>query len=388
MGKKILYYTWNENSCEDCVSSLRALGHEVEVFEHALSSYVEDDVYSEALRKELQKGYDLIFTFNFFPIISNIAEEVGLPYVFWVYDSPHHTLESEALDNSCNRGFLFDRMLLKRYTGKGIDNLYHMPLPCNTERLTKVVSSIPSNIIRSDISFIGSLYTGQKDLYSQVKFLPDELRGYLNGMMQAQKLIYGLDLPDELMTDDICETMSHYIKADLGPGFNDCRYDILRDMVRTHITAMERKELLLLLAKYSKMCVYTVDLYSEQPLNAPSVNYRGIAENSTQMPQIFASSKINLNFTLRSIKSGIPLRVVEILGAGGFCLTNYQEELQEYFKYGRDIVWFESPEDMVEKTVYYLKREVERLQIAARGHERACEIFDYKVLLPKILAKI
>ncbi|MCR4650451.1 MAG: DUF3880 domain-containing protein [Lachnospiraceae bacterium] len=388
MEKRILYYTWNENSCEDCVTSLRALGAKVRLFEHRLSSYVTDGDFSEALKKELQKGYDLIFTFNFFPIISDMAEEMGLPYVFWVYDSPHHTLESESLKNSCNKGFLFDRALLDRYNSEGISNLFHMPLPCNTDRLNKVTSRIPSDIIHSDISFIGSLYTGQKDLYSRVSFLPDELRGYLSGIMQAQKLIYGLDLPDELMTDDICETMSRYVKADLGPGFNNCRYNILRDIVRTHVTAMERKELLILLAEFGKMYDYSVDLYSEQPLKGTSVNYRGIAENSTQMPQIFAASKINLNLTLRSIKSGIPLRVIDILGSGGFCMTNYQAELPEYFECGQDIVWFESREDLLEKAVYYLNNDEERSQIAYRGHELAAKIFDYKVLLPRILAQI
>ena len=45
------------------------------------------------------------------------------------------------------------------------------------------------------------------------------------------------------------------------------------------------------------------------------------------MPYVFRNSRINLNITLRSIKSGIPLRCMDIYGAGGFLLSNYQTDL-------------------------------------------------------------
>ena len=102
------------------------------------------------------------------------------------------------------------------------------------------------------------------------------------------------------------------------------------------------------------------------------------------MPLIFASSKININITLRSILTGIPLRVVDILGARGFVLSNYQAELAEYFEYGKSIVWFDSPGDLVEKCAYYLEHDDERKKIATLGHEIAANEFAYEVLLPKI----
>ena len=55
----------------------------------------------------------------------------------------------------------------------------------------------------------------------------------------------------------------------------------------------------------------------------------GIADYLTKMPQVFRRSKVNLNITLRSIISGIPLRVLDVLAAGGFLITTYQEEIDE-----------------------------------------------------------
>ena len=152
-------------------------------------------------------------------------------------------------------------------------------------------------------------------------------------------------------------------------------------MLRKKVTMNERKNLLTLLGQH-----YSVDLYSgSEPPAEMKVNYLGTVDYYSEMPKIFASSKININITLRSIHTGIPLRVIDILGAGGFCLTNYQTELPGYFENGRELVWFESPEDLLDKAEYYLSHEDEREHIARNGREAAEKIFSYDRLLPKIL---
>ena len=60
-----------------------------------------------------------------------------------------------------------------------------------------------------------------------------------------------------------------------------------------------------------------------------------------EMPLVFACSKINLNPSLRIIQTGIPLRAFDIMGAGGFLLSNYQEELLEYFENEKDMVVYD-----------------------------------------------
>ena len=103
------------------------------------------------------------------------------------------------------------------------------------------------------------------------------------------------------------------------------------------------------------------------------------------MPHIFCSSKININLTLRSILSGLPLRVIDILGAGGFLITNYQIEMEEYFDNGKDLVWFESREDLMEKIDFYLSHDSEREKIALSGNKIVCKNFNYESQLSQIL---
>ena len=90
----------------------------------------------------------------------------------------------------------------------------------------------------------------------------------------------------------------------------------------------------------------------------------------TEMPKMFACSKINLNPSLRIIQTGIPQRALDIMGAGGFLLSNYQEELDLNFENGVEMVLYESIEDAVEKTAFYLENEELREKISSRGQEK------------------
>ena len=90
----------------------------------------------------------------------------------------------------------------------------------------------------------------------------------------------------------------------------------------------------------------------------------GSVDYWSEMPKVFRYSKINLNFTIPNIKSGLPLRIFDVLGAGGFLLTNYQAELPDHFEIGKDLACFESEAELVEKCSYYLAHEEERQPVS------------------------
>lgn len=103
------------------------------------------------------------------------------------------------------------------------------------------------------------------------------------------------------------------------------------------------------------------------------------------MPFIFKLSKINLNFTLRSIQHAIPLRVYDILEAGGFLLSNYQVDLTRHFIPDEDFVYFEDRKDLVRKVDYYLKHDNERKAIAKNAHKKISEEHTFDVRVGQII---
>ncbi len=145
-------------------------------------------------------------------------------------------------------------------------------------------------------------------------------------------------------------------------------------MLACETTGRERYLALSLLSRH-----YPVDLYStDEDKRLNHVNYCGYADYYKEMPAVFAGSRVNLNISLKTVRTGIPLRVLDIMGCQGFVLSNYQEEIAEHFVPGEECVLYESLEDMYIKADYYLKHEAERERIAAAGYEKVKRDFAFE----------
>ncbi len=385
---KILYYYWGENSAKDITDTFSELGHHVTIFKFPLANYLADDRFSQALSSELEKkGYDFIFTFNYFPVVSDTAEKHSIKYACWVYDCPHFTLFSKSVSNSCNYIFLFDQNMVSQTLAAGAKNVFHLPLAAHTTRIGRQLNLSPESPQKpekylNEISFIGSLY--ENNMYDKIHFLPEELIGYLDGIMCMQKQLWGIDLITSMMDKKLTSALSDYIKLERDQNMPDMDRLIFADMLQTKITSDERITAINLLTEFFPVALYSG---SERSL-CPKADYRGYISYNDAMPYVFFQSKINLNITLRSIASGIPLRAIDILSCGGFLLSNFQPELAENFEAGTDYIYYEDFEDMLRKADYYLKHEREREEIARNGYVKICQNLTYTKQIEKLISSI
>jgi spore maturation protein CgeB len=87
--------------------------------------------------------------------------------------------------------------------------------------------------------------------------------------------------------------------------------------------------------------------------------------------RIYAASTINLDLHAGHQQiNGISSRVFEVLCCGGFVLTEYRKDLEEYFDIGREIDVFSSPEEAKEKIDHYLSHPEERQKMARLGRDK------------------
>ena len=160
--------------------------------------------------------------------------------------------------------------------------------------------------------------------------------------------------------------------------YQDCNFSFEKYfgqvILPRYITATERQEVLTLLSERYPCHLYT---HKKTPSLPHTIN-RGTAANRMEACIIFRCSKINLNITLRSIRTGIPLRAFEIMGSGGFLMTNYQEDFLEYFDPGVDFDCYYSYDDLLKKVEYYLTHEEERRQIAENGYRKVKQYHTYR----------
>lgn len=134
---------------------------------------------------------------------------------------------------------------------------------------------------------------------------------------------------------------------------------------------------------------YTVDLYTKSDCrNLSNVRIHQGVDYYTDMNKIFYLSRINLNISLPSIETGLPQRILDIMGSGGFVLTNYQQEIDDFFVIGKEIEVFHDLDELLEKTAYYLSHEEERLRIAMNGYLKVRDNFSYTHQVKHILQTI
>lgn len=367
----ILFIDWNSFGNEDMIFCLKKAGHKIDLFpipENASTRY--NPPLADALyQKLLSFSYDFVFSFNYFPAVSNTCEKIHTPYLSWVYDSPFVQLYSDSLGNRCNHVFIFDHEQYAALAASGFRTVHYLPMAANTSRYDSLIlSAHKQEKYKSEISFVGSLYSEPKNqLYEKLNGVTEFTKGYLDGIIDVQKKIYGSFMLEDLLTGDILADMQKsYPIVPNEDGFETAQWVYANYFLARKVTSLERTDILKLLSEK-----HQVNLYTKEPTPfLPKVKNCGYTDYYMQMPYVFKCSKINLNISLRSIHSGIPLRIFDIMGCGGFVLTNYQEDLLQFFEPDVDFVYYEDYEDLLQKADYYLSHDQEREQIAKNGYEK------------------
>ena len=386
----ILYYDWNEFTREDAQNAFVSMGHTLTIVQYEWKHIGYDEGFLRALLRKLLKKkpngspmIDFAFSFNFFPVISIACEMVNIPYLCLVFDSPYLPLNSIQINNSVNHVFVFDQELIARLRRQGVKTLHHSPLAVSGERLKKISKDLKDKPYYYDISFVGTLYDDEFKLYDSLHDLQPHVKRRVDEVIRAQERIYGCDLigQKKLITDDMISEMQKLVDfEDTGHFFMDEK-QILRDMIRRKVSQLERVEILQMLAEVAPVSLFT----REDQIAPERVNDHGYAEYRHKMPEIFRLSKVNLNITLRTILSGIPLRALDVMAAGGFLISTYQRELAEAFEDGKELVLVHTPKELKECCSYYLAHEAERDRIRRRGQEKVLAIYDYKNIFEKMI---
>lgn len=384
INKRILMYKWRAYNYLDVYETFRNMGYEVNVIEQHLPSYDEDADFSKRLAKILSEtSYDFIFTINYFGVISDVCEQFAVPYISWSCDSPLISMYHESVFNECNYIFLFDKSSYLYFKSIGIKHIWHLPLAVDTGRVGYVLKSAKDlKLYRNEISFVGSLY--ERNTYDRLTpTLPPYLQGYFDCALEAQMNVSGGNLLERLLTDEICDKLHQYYKLEKTErSFSNLKLIFATTVLGFKAAKEQRTRSLLMLAKRHPTSIYT----NSNTQDLLRVKYRGSVDYFSEMPKVFYESKINLNFTIPNIQSGIPLRVWDILGAGGFLLTNYQPELELYFDIGKDLVTFEDIQELEQKASYYLEHDEERRQIAKNGYRKVKECHSYQQRIQEMMS--
>ncbi len=387
----ILFYRYGSICEPDIINAFTKLGLNVleeisEVSQKDISASERVSIVNNIL---LQNHILFVFSINFFPAIAEICHIHKVLYVCWTVDSPIIELCSDSITRDTNRIFLFDKAQYRTFAPYNSKCIFHLPLASSTDRFNQVTSSItPADRMKysCDISFVGSLYI-EKNPMNRIHGLPEYIRGYIDSLIDSSlKLIGNSIIPDALSTELIASIKDNdpNFYSISNTVFDPDQYIVAHSYLGMLLAEKERILTLNSLARY-----FNVDLFTRSDTSSlVNVCVHDGVQTLTEMPKIFNLSKINLNMTIRPIQTGLPLRIFDILGCGGFLITNYQEELSEHFRLGTDLETYSSIDELLEKCNYYLTHNDVREKIASNGLCRVREHHTYYHRIKNMLEKL
>lgn len=368
--------------------SLGKMGYEVVLYEKSME-YVEEheeEYESFGLFLQSQKP-DVVISTIFFQIVAAYTHELGIKYAVYGMDSPHYAAwvpEYPRLDNVYL--FHFDSREVERFRKCGYTNVTYLPLAAGVTWADTIhTSGTDRKKFGSAVSFVGGLY-GDNPFDTCAGRLPQPVQEHIWNQLENSAFLWdGKERLQEGVSEEllrICQTVTPEL---CNPGFTmEDDYYFRQWTLARKLSNIERTLLFEQLAGQ-----YDFRLYTREKEVVPESIHRYPPVNAmTEQLKVFQSSGVNLNVTLRSIESGVPLRVFDILSVGGFVLTDYRKDAEELFREDEEIVMFRTPEEMMDKLAFYTTHETERKRIARNGHRRARAEYSYERMLEEILQKI
>lgn len=388
--KNILFIEWKSIGNDFVKQAFENYGYHVEM--HAFDRENEDTRKSAKLAEELvqrmmSRQYEFVFSFNYFPVAAMACKACRVKYVSWTYDSPFIQLYSETIAFDTNYAFVFDKAVCEDLRARGIETVYYLPMAAAVSYYDAIIPhGEQRGKYNADVALVGSMYTEAKhNLNRHLEKVDQYTKGYLDAVIQAQKLIYGYNFLEQSLTKPIMDSVLKVCPIHVnGDGMETVEWTFANYFLARRVTALERMDIMKLLQEECSVQLFT----HEKTPELEKVQNMGRVDYYNEAPYVFKCEKINLNITLRSILSGIPQRAFDIMGCGGFLLSNFQSDFLEHFVPDEDFVFYESYEDLINKVHYYLENEEERKRIARNGYEKVKKYHTYENRVEEILSII
>lgn len=383
---KILYVYGMEQT-KDIIYNLHKLGYNAEEYSRRQNPSVLNDEEMERLASYV-KGHKITHLMSIHLIynLAYVAYQTGIKYVSMIWDAPYIKLYTPfgRMDN-CYFS-VFDKLDCERFRTAGIPHILYQPLAVNQDNLRKwdLITRM-AGTYKDEISFVGSLYD-QNSYDKELEKMPRHLQDYFISIFEEAAFrwdgvnrIYGKT--DRAILDCIRRTVPEF-DLDNKYDIEDAAYFEILYLIRK-IANIERTCVLNILGEMFPVTLYTNGGTDVSML--PNVKVMPPVEPGKPLLKVYTCSKINLNISLKGIEGGTPQRVMDIMGAGGFMMTNYCAETAELFEEDKEIVMFKTPEELVEKSGYYLSHDEEREKIAKAGYEKVLNCYTYEKKLKRLM---
>ncbi|VAX25605.1 hypothetical protein MNBD_NITROSPINAE02-576 [hydrothermal vent metagenome] len=309
-------------------------------------------------------GGCVIISLSFDNFVLEMARNVDCLVVSWLSDKiTVANADFTGIDKSRYYVFSLDPKDVKDFINRGV-KAWLLPSSSGLDGDAPLkLQGDDAEKYSSDISFVGQSITVKHNPHLQFLLNFSNLSRHLNGVIEKQV--------DDFSSNTLKEA---YDSGELNSFSLQYMLDYIhmldiRDLdfaLGCEASSRLRKRLV------SKLDGFDVRVYGDshwESVRNGTIKVHKEISYRKETPKVYSRSKINLNIT-KTFFEGTIQRVYDIIYCGGFCLTDYREDIENRFEPGKEIETYRNENELVDKARYYLEHDNEREDIREGGYRR------------------
>jgi len=296
-------------------------------------------------------------------VLSALLEKFDVPLASWFVDNPHLILGTyQNLHDARTVLFSWDADNLESLRNMGFDNVHYLPLGADPNRLVPHRTE-PVEEWRAPISFVGNSMLSKT--IKRIEAAMPSQRLVEAGIMVAKAFGESDDsCSGRFMVKNFPELREDF-EALGSPG----RKQAFETFLTWQSTLMYRLDCILHLLDFTPLIVGDPG-WKELLKGREKWRYHSELSYYDDLPDFYPLSDINFNCTSQQMKGAVNQRVFDVPCCGAFLLTDYRRQVEDLFEPGKEIVFYNHPDEIPGLVDVYLNAPEKRQRIADAARKR------------------
>ncbi len=333
------------------------------------------DFIEQIIKNILDFRPDFLLTINHLGldregVLSRFLEKIEMPFASWYVDNPNLIIRQYKNNISpyCTM-FLWDKNNLSDMKKLGFEHTFYIPLGVDERRFKPLNnSSNPFSRLSCEVAFVGnSMAQKVRDCLNKTN-VNGSLRSHFHHiaieyMESSQRHI------DCIIKESYPQLYDNYLRL------NDTDTSNFEAAINWEATRIYRLKRIKKLTSFKPLIVG--DPHWFELIDAGHFRYHRELNYYEELPFLYNAVKINFNATSRQMKGALNQRVFDVPACNRFLLTDFQEQMDDHFKIGKEIICYHDPEEIPDLVKFYLSHENELNSIARNGYNRVVKDHTY-----------
>lgn len=327
---------------------------------------------------------DFIFTINHLGVdregvLVDLIERLRLPLASWFVDNPHLILYLyNKLVSPWTAIFTWDADNLESLKTLGFEHVHYLPLATDATRFRPTLPPEGPHPWRSRVSFVGNSMKYKVGHRMKNGKFPRSM------LLPYKEIAAGFAASDEHSVSAYLHA-NHPDIADLFDAFetNERRLSY-ETMITWEATRQYRKSCIEGTLPFTPLIVGDKGWKSVFPGLGTDWRWHKELSYYDDLPQFYPLSEVNFNCTSQQMKGAVNQRVFDVPACGAFVLTDHRHQMENLLEPGKEIAYYDTPEDVPEHIQRWLDDTEGRQTIIAAARKRILAEHTYEHRLEKL----